>query len=1829
MENSITDFHQNSDMTTSYNHPNSDLPNSEIHTSSDIPPVSNNKRKAPKIKSGFNKRRRVENFANSDDSAADGDESDISDEYEIDWEKLEEELEESAAKANLTAINVKSILRHVLSDKRVLEYAQNAAGNSCNDIISKAKLTRSKAKLIGQPPLGLPSMETTKPTFLDLNFPETSSSDEEYKPQDDDDLSQVSEEESLYSDATFETSSPSQKASTPIHNLNEELSDTGVSDAGNITDSSEVINNVIDNDKESVFKVPAVPTDTRVCSSSCEEQIALRTRSKYPMQDIEVQEIEAMFQPPDSDALDFSVKDLDDPDEIIWKNWLADFMKPIKALNDTNDEQDEDFNYMAANVDEENEMEEELRNDKATRVTQKELQELFNELLLGYSHQNMAESINSEETFYTNNLAKIDAIPITEVAEDLYITFEQRQHIIAQMQQHVQLLTQIYMLSCTNSYLKNETQICKQYIEELALFHRKATENSINNVGHIQSDLSSFCVPGILDAHRIIKELDVSSIEPPKVHFRAKNPVYEVSKTVAEILCKEPYFSTFIELLPEIGMSEQKRDKNAYEFSSQRVRFSKFEDHLLAMGLEQFKRRGKYDLIAKHMLPTRTSRQLRCRVKNLLSRNEISNPVAVYWRDGYLPNIPVNDTIKLPREISTISLYKLPRRVWQGRLVPKWFNNNWREILINSKNNIVTNGKNDGFESEYHNKSALPESTVTSQVVTSQVVTSQNREPAVDSNLLKPFIDSCSFDESSKSIPFCTLKDLPQINSTSEILINSENIFISPPENFSVNSLNLDQSKCINLDQSKCINLDQSKCIPLPSTTVYSTSTSTINNATLELSNEKLNEGFQTSSHSTAPSSTPNLEKHDINMKTPDEIHDVFSLNISSEAPVVSESSLQLPYVSLIYTNNCLQTPEKSKDENVLKKCLVYTDLSLQTPQKCGVFTPQKINLSSEASDLSQLCLDSTLIKIDENSPPKKNSPPKIHEDKPKDVMGCENQFQNNINSANELLNDSNSFLCPHNLLSHENTSTLNENIKESTFSPENKFNTELNNEVKQDSDYLHDDVHLENSDVQTDKKLSEDISLSIYSLQNSSKLQSAEIENKELLPINTCSSGNSVSLNDKEVADILQMANLSTKQKVSQNKQKEIKNKPRKPRKVKEVFNFSEKLIEKGRDLTYIYLKRVKETLVGKPEIASQFHLIMQKLDTKELNRLDAYYRISNLFVDYPELIDNFAGFLEQHEARHVGKFLQWLSYEQVLRFHLCCEQAFVSQPGWYSKIIQKIVDVFEVSLNSKYIVDTITPMFKGNTALVHQFIKMFPDLSPPPFDDDDFEVIDFAAVKNGTKDIDDFEEILYHAETDENVTFQDDVRNKQNSQTKKGSSKFVTNKSNTNVTARKLSQLARKKKGSHNNRKNKSDNINCSNELNFVENVSSEDEGVKKITKEQIKINIPNCNEVQSNNRNQSSEVIQSCDIFNKSNQVVKTEQSLPDLSSNDIHFEIISSRANETVLSDSSQHSLCSVTKSQVVRETSLEQVDCQIIKNVILPKKDKAKRRLDKSELITLSNQTDLMKTVFSPDMSQVFDKESYSLFEREPVPQTPCLLTQDNLISNSLFDKEKSERSIVEVNNDNFDCGSCELTFPDTLYGDIKSSYDDLSFKGKIVSSSKLENSTTFEKPAEFINYTPVHTENIDVKPSHELLESSLHQSQVKSSQELYRIPSNFSSNFKSHSDNFLKSSKTLNIESCCNEEKQPYNLYETEKSFAELPVNNQSVIWKKEEDMVILTILQSLGDNENSFRKITETLESKSDAEVKNRIEFLLDMLNDSIQDDSNQSMSVDSDESN
>lgn len=51
--------------------------------------------------------------------------------------------------------------------------------------------------------------------------------------------------------------------------------------------------------------------------------------------------------------------------------------------------------------------------------------------------------------------------------------------------------------------------LCKQYIEELALFHNKAIENSKCEIGHVQAEYSTFCTPGITDAYRYVVKIYV------------------------------------------------------------------------------------------------------------------------------------------------------------------------------------------------------------------------------------------------------------------------------------------------------------------------------------------------------------------------------------------------------------------------------------------------------------------------------------------------------------------------------------------------------------------------------------------------------------------------------------------------------------------------------------------------------------------------------------------------------------------------------------------------------------------------------------------------------------------------------------------------------------------------------------------------------------------------------------------------------------------------------------------------------------------------------------------------------------------------------------------------------------------------------------------------------------------------------------------------------------------------------------------------------------------------------------------------------------------------
>ena len=80
---------------------------------------------------------------------------------------------------------------------------------------------------------------------------------------------------------------------------------------------------------------------------------------------------------------------------------------------------------------------------------------------------------------------------------------------------------------------------------------------------------------------------------------------------------------------------------------SLRLKFFQSEDNLLAMGLAQFHR--NYRLIAEHMLPAKTPKQLKIRSKNLNSKREPSNPVKCLKRTGALQLVETRVAVHEPR----------------------------------------------------------------------------------------------------------------------------------------------------------------------------------------------------------------------------------------------------------------------------------------------------------------------------------------------------------------------------------------------------------------------------------------------------------------------------------------------------------------------------------------------------------------------------------------------------------------------------------------------------------------------------------------------------------------------------------------------------------------------------------------------------------------------------------------------------------------------------------------------------------------------------------------------------------------------------------------------------------------------------------------------------------------------------------------------------------------------------------------------------------------------------------------------------------------------------
>uniref|UniRef100_A0A8D2JBI4 GON-4-like protein n=1 Tax=Varanus komodoensis TaxID=61221 RepID=A0A8D2JBI4_VARKO len=606
---------------------------------------------------------------------------------------LDRTLEDGAKQHNLTAVNVRNILHEVITNEHVVAMMKAAISetedipmfvniggpfSSLSSIIPPFCLVLITAFLLSLP---------QPPQFVDIPLEEDDSSDEEYQPEEEEEDETAEEvwhdvgwhagrsrgrdvgrvEISIGQAALSASTHQVEKASPPPlqRHISAEVVPMGPPPPPKPKQS-----------KDSSFMEKLHAVDEELASSPVcmdayqpleDSLIAFRTRSKRPLKDVPLGQLEAELQAPDITPDMYDPNTADDED---WKRWLGGLMHgDVENEDEADDDDDPEYNFLE-DLDEPDT--EDFRNDRAVRITKKEVNELMEELfetfqdemgfpnvedegpedddstaearpnfntpqvlrfeeplanLLNEQHRTVKEQL--EQLRMKKSAAKLPleaekAKPHNEKPiQALMLDAGQRKRLQQQMQQHVQLLTQVHLLSSSNPSLTAEADTTRLFLTELDTFAQSATLLR-QPLGHKFQTLFQPC--NLREALQLLQDFHSHvKIEwsPRKAVKKNVSDFACLPKQVAWILATRRVFM-YPELLPTCSLkAKTPRDK---------IFFTKGEDNLLALGLKHFDgTEFPKPLISKYLLTTKTAHQLTVRIKNL-NMNRVPDNILKYYK---------------------------------------------------------------------------------------------------------------------------------------------------------------------------------------------------------------------------------------------------------------------------------------------------------------------------------------------------------------------------------------------------------------------------------------------------------------------------------------------------------------------------------------------------------------------------------------------------------------------------------------------------------------------------------------------------------------------------------------------------------------------------------------------------------------------------------------------------------------------------------------------------------------------------------------------------------------------------------------------------------------------------------------------------------------------------------------------------------------------------------------------------------------------------------------------------------------------------------------------
>ncbi|KAK3551157.1 hypothetical protein QTP70_013892 [Hemibagrus guttatus] len=661
--------------------------------------------------------------------------SDLFEDSEEEFRKLDRDLAIKSKQHNLTSVHVRSIIHEVITNEHVVAMMKAAIRETQDMPMFEPKMTRSKLKEVVEKGVGMPnwnispikqSKEIKPPQFVDIPLEdEEDSSDEEYYP-DEDEEDETAEETILESDMDSIASSPrigrQARSCTPIEisECDEETSNSPrmkqrhlrveavpmgppapPSQSGIPSRPSRGLDSFMEKlhavDEELELNPLSMgPYSVLSSGENAEESlVACRTRSKRPLRDVPLDQLEAELKAPDitPDMYD-CISSLEDKE---WSHWLQGLMTShLDNEEDGDDDDDDDPEYNFLEDLDEPDLED-YRNDRAVRITKKEVNELMEELFETFQDElrvNEDEEAHEEdeeqEKVPSQSLAKFNVPQAMRFEEPLVqmltvcrrtvreqldalqqrrehqsrphhnapgpamllipspctlmVTPTQKRQLQQQVQQHVQLLTQVNMLCSSVEALQSQATTTKLFLVNIKDYFLSRME--LQSFAERAEQMRAVVVPGFKSAFRVCNfQPSLDLLEELEKTQPAPQPKSTKSHAVHRYPFLPPHLawlfatrSVFLypELLPHCSLDpalQPPRSKTIY---------TKGEDGLIVLGLKHFSETEfPYHLMSQYLLQPKRVEQLRVRVKDMCLSRTADNIIKFYCQHNTVPALPV------------------------------------------------------------------------------------------------------------------------------------------------------------------------------------------------------------------------------------------------------------------------------------------------------------------------------------------------------------------------------------------------------------------------------------------------------------------------------------------------------------------------------------------------------------------------------------------------------------------------------------------------------------------------------------------------------------------------------------------------------------------------------------------------------------------------------------------------------------------------------------------------------------------------------------------------------------------------------------------------------------------------------------------------------------------------------------------------------------------------------------------------------------------------------------------------------------------------------------